>query len=149
MTSDERHSRGWPMFLMSNRYGGNSEAKTTFGMDLFNTSNTIALAFDFDYNAGDILHIALTWDVNDPTHPVKVYHNGKLATPAIDRSVNPQQELQDIITYMNTGKSYDIELLRRSKRPDGAANQFDDYQFVDNLKVYDFAKTDFSDRDKE
>jgi hypothetical protein len=131
-------------------YGGNSGEKTQFVMKYINDSDgIIALAFDFDYNAGDILHIALTWDVNDPTHPVKVYHNGKLATPAIDKSVNPKQQLQDIITYLNTGKTYNLDLFRYSQRPDGAANQFDNNQFVDNLKVYNFAKTDFSDRDKE
>jgi len=111
------------------------------------TASSVNLYYDFDFLAGDIIHTAVTWDKSLGSSPVEVYFNNIKGTVVKNSPQNSQLAIDDIQTrILNPAFTYDLELLRRSKRPDGAQNQFDTGQYLDNLKIWDFAKTDFSDR---
>lgn len=150
LRSDATNSGGFGLFSIGlNAYGhGGGSNKTHVYFIGRSTPSSLShggsLLYDLNYTAGDLLHVALTWDTALGSDAVKVYFDGELGMP--ETPVDFSSVVQTIQDHILSGGTYDLELLRRSKRPDGAANQIDSGQFVDNFKILDFAKTDFSDR---
>ena len=88
------------------------------------------------------MHITLIIDSEKEEISAKTI---KFPSPIPDDYITVKDRRSDILDK----GSYDLELHRRSKRADGADQQFDPTQVVDNLKIYNYAKTDFSDRNVE
>ncbi len=150
ITSDAKRSNNFPemgIYLMS--HSGNYGDRTRVAMVL-GDQDRIIIEYDFDFLAGDKIHVAVTWDKTLGASPLKTYFNGVEGTVIADLSTNPELVIGAIQTEIqDSNYSYDLELFKRSKRPDGAHNEFDTEAYVDNLVVWNYAKTDFSDRFEE
>lgn len=145
-SSDQTLPNNFPEININLAYSGNYSNRTRVIFQVDEPQRVI-LEYDLNYLAGDLIHVAITWDKGLGSTPVKTYFNGVEGTVVANFSQSPEEVIQRIQNRIqNVGYAYDLELLRFSKRPDGAQSQFDSMQFVDNLKVFDVAKTSFDDR---
>lgn len=126
--------------------GGNSGADRwtlNFSYDAtHNLAMTNVFSADFGwYNAGDIMHVGLVWDMDeaDINDRMRLYIDNVRVSSVI---------------VMPTGAPIDFSILKNSQMDDLAlltlhGNTNPDRKAgctLDNIKIYDYPKTDFSDR---
>lgn len=152
ISSDDRRPDGWPSFQISVVCGSHPRSynnKAVIGMGIHDTqigqNVGVASTYDFNFLKGDLIHLAIVWDKSWSPARLKVYYNGVEAVPVTSDAVLAERLIATIQRQLPT-YSYDLELHRYSRRTDGAATQFAPDGYVDNLKIWNFAKTDFSDR---
>lgn len=149
MTNDEWNGT-WPTVRFQMTYRGHGwGADRTFVQIHAPSGNQATLYYDLNFSAAQLMHVGIAWDASDPSSPLRLYVDGALQAPAFEYSIEPASSISEIAAYLAAGHSHDLELHRAAKRRDGAANQFDSEQFVDNLKIWSHAKDDFSDRHHE
>ncbi len=92
------------------------------------------------FNAGDIMHLAFVWDINksiEGQYSLALYQNGVLIGSDTN-SLKPQPNWASNIIIAGIGDNYtNINRWEGCKGP------------MDNLKVWNYPKTDFSDRCSE
>jgi hypothetical protein len=152
ISSDDRRPDGWPSFQISVVCGSHPSSylnKTVIGMGIHDKqigqNVGVASTYDFNFRKGDLIHLAIAWDKSWSPARLKVYFNGDEAIPVTSDAILPER-LIDAIQRQLPAYSYDLELHRYSRRRDGAASQFAPDGYVDNLKIWNVAKSDFSDR---
>jgi hypothetical protein len=150
-SDDVGQSPGWPVLLIKmHSFGHSSSYHLTaidFGMWTGGYSwNSIRHRYDLNFSAGQLMHVAITWDKSLGGAPLRFYVDGVFQAPYVDDSTNPELAIQDIQDAMSGGFAHQLELLRFSNRPDGAGHQYDSEMYIDNFKILNHAKTDFSDR---
>jgi len=135
--------------LLGNTFGTNSHVYIAWGdgetgvgiygsVNFDGVGHTTAPPYESQYVAtiGVPFHIAICWDVDgidETSNTVRVFRNGEL--------INTSDETWDA---NDTTHNYDGFTLGMGPDIGG----YDKY-IVDNIKVWDYAKTDFSDRDQE
>jgi hypothetical protein len=105
-------------------------------------------AYDLDFSAGDVMHVGIVWSNKEYGAFFKLYIDGSEVVPVYitDTPIsNAVVQIQNVITNCD----YDLELCRKSRRPDGASRVYDKNGRIDNLKIWNYAKSDFSDRFNE
>ncbi len=112
--------------------------------DAGGTIHNYGTVYDLNFIEGELHHFAVVWG---GSVPITLFVDGQEITPvsvSIEGSGDPIPTIQ---TLLSDGSfTYDLELLRWSKRPDGADHSFDDDSYLDNLKIWNYAKSDFTDR---
>ena len=86
---------------------------------------------EISFRAGDTLHVAIAWDlngINGTGDKIRAYFNGK---------------------QVAASTSFDWPHGVPLSGPEMGGSDYNQYAAVDNLVIYDFAKTDFSDRFNE
>jgi len=149
LTSDALSST-WPLFQFRMMYRGQGapEITDTTALQVVNYgSGSGTMSYDLNFSANDVLHIAISWDKANPSSPLVLHVNGVIQTAIFTNFVG--SAVESLQSNIAAGGSYDLELHRFSKRLDGAGQQFDADQVIDNLKIWNYAKTDFSDRNTE
>jgi len=134
--------------LLGNIFGTNSHAYIAWGDGTSGTGIYGSVNFDgtgistpfestqFVATVGTPFHVAICWDVNGidgSSNTVRLYRDGSL--------IGSNDTTWD---HLNTTVNYDGFKLGMS--PDGEG--YDKF-IVDNIKVWNIAKTDFSDREEE
>ena len=153
MSSEELRTGRWPAlnFMMGYRTWPKYLYNKTFIMlNARNLKNDTAVGlnfgYDLDFKQGDLLHVGISWDEAWGDTHIRLYINDKLMTPVYTGADKPRSHIIGTIQELLPSFTYDLELCRRSRRPDGASSQYDSDDRVDNLKIWNFSKTDFSDR---
>lgn len=147
ITSDELDSNNFPdshFHIMQHSGNYLNTTRLSFGIQ---ENAQFNINYDLDYLAGSKMHVAVTWDKALGASAIKLYIDGIEQTPSADNSFLPEQVIGDIqARYAQAGYTYDMEFHRRSKRPDGASQEVDTNTYIDNLKIYSCARTEFTDR---
>jgi len=157
ISSDERHTSHWlPTLQIEVGYrsiGGASDltiVRFEYHENATNTDYRVTRFYDLDFPAGQPMHVAVTWDKSWGVNPIRAFFDGVEGVPTLDQKTNPEQCIEKIQQRISDpAYTHDLELLRRSKRQDGAANEFDAGMYVDNFVIRGASKTDFSDRFQE
>ena len=111
---------------------------------------TYYACYALNFTAGQLMHLALSWNKEWGQEGLKIFKDGVEAPHVYaDGPVRGEGDIRpaiDAIRRRLPALTYDLALLRFPRRPDGGAPQFDKGMYLENLKIWDYAKTNFADR---
>jgi hypothetical protein len=167
LSSEQRRAGGCPfmeIFIMYRTWAPGYANRTVVYFVMYDEGSAhdlagIVCAYDLNFTAGQPMHLALSWNKEWGRHGLKLFKNGAEMPLACakklfkDGTEEPYTNTDgadigpiiDTIRRRLPGLNYDLALLRRPRRPDGAAQEFDAGMSLGDLKIWDYSKTNFTD----
>ncbi len=145
----------WPRVFFRIYFGGHagSEGHTTIALASRQQSSAgiygdYVAMYDLNFTGSQLMHVGIALDKYNPEF-IKLYIDGEKKEPVTKISNRDVQLLLNDINAVLSEDTYHLDLNRWPDRQDGVAGQHDSGQYIDNLVIWDYAKTDFSDRFQE
>ena len=140
IASDEISLDGWPLFSFNLQYRGVDDAEnlTTIELKIYDDDiadyHRIYLLYDLNFSAGQDIHVEIKWDKKLGSSPIRAYFNEEVGTVVAEDSQNPELVIEKVQESIGS-LTYDLELLRQSKRPDAIPEQFDAGMYIAGLSI--------------